>query len=68
MADTQKPQHPTKRIIVNICAVVGLIGGIVAMNVCGLTGAIPGALFGGLGGGLGALIGAGIAAVVVREA
>ena len=67
MADAPKPVHPTKRIIINVCAVLGLIGGIVAMKVSGLTGALPGALFGGVGGGLGALVGMGIAAVVVKE-
>ncbi len=67
MADPPKPMNATKRIIINVGCIVGLVGGMVAMNVMGQKGVLPGALFGGIGGGLGAALGFWVAALVVRD-
>jgi hypothetical protein len=61
------PLNPKKSMIINICAVVGVVVALGVMFGSGISGAIPGALFGGIGGGLGGLVGMGLATVLVRE-
>lgn len=65
--NAKPPVNSKKAMVINICAIVGVVVSLMAMFGLGISGAIPGALFGGIGGGLGGLVGMGIAAVVVRD-
>lgn len=67
MATAPQPMNSTKRIIINVCVAIGIVGGIVARRFSGAEGILYGALFGAGGAVLGLAVGAGLAHLLVKE-